>query len=229
MQRTIARWQAKHDARAVFLSCYCLMTNNVLTAVQSAEFHDPAWVTELLHYFAGYYFAALEAYEKHDGSTPAVWQVAFASAEADKNKTLQLLLLGVNAHINYDLVLTLVDMLQPEWAALSAAQREQRYEDHCQVNAVIGRTIDAVQDDIIEPLAPGMDFVDAALGPFDEWATSHLIGRWREEVWQNALTWITAADSSAQQALRREIESKTMQRAEAVLLHNGLLSLRHLL
>ncbi len=89
MQRTIDRWQAAADARAVFLSCYPLMTENMLTAVHSDEFHDPARVNELLHFFAGYYFAALDGYERQDGGTPAVWQVALASPEVAPHLNLQ--------------------------------------------------------------------------------------------------------------------------------------------
>ena len=96
------------------------------------------------------------------------------------------MLLGVNAHINYDLVFTLVDMLEPEWQGLSPEQRTHRYNDHCRVNNIIGRTIDAVQDQVLEPGMPLMDLVDKLLGPVDEFLISHLISNWREDVWQNA-------------------------------------------
>lgn len=229
MQLTVARWEAAGDARAIFLSCYNLMTQNVMATVDTAEFHDPVWVAELLQHFATYYFAALDAYERHDAGTPTVWQFAFDSAGSAESQAVQILLLGVNAHINFDLVLTLVDILQPEWETLSAAQRKQRYEDHCQVNAVIGRTIDAVQDQIIERAAPDMGMVDTMLGPLDEWATSHLLSHWREEVWQNAQKLLAAADTAEKEALRLAIEAKTLQRANAILLNQGILALRHLL
>jgi hypothetical protein len=64
------------------------------------------------------------------------------------------LLLGVNAHINYDLVLTLVDLLEPEWKQLSAEQCQQRHSDYCHVNEIISLTIDIVQDDVLERSIP---------------------------------------------------------------------------
>ena len=228
MQSLIDRWETAGDSRAVFLSCYRLMTVNIVTAVDTGQFHDPAWVTNLLHRFAAYYLDALDAYERHLAGTPAVWQVAFDGAGSANNHALQILLLGVNAHINYDLVLTLVDMLNPEWETLSTAQRTQRYEDHCHVNEVIGQTIDIVQDQVIEPVAPGMDLIDTMLGPLDEWLTSRLIAKWREEVWQNAVAWLKAADAAEREALRRQIESTTLKRADAILLNNGVLMLRSL-
>lgn len=229
MQALIERWQPAGDARAVFLSCYSLMTNNVFTAIDEGAFIDPLWVNRLLQRFAGYYFEALETYERGSTIAPAVWQVAFDSAKAGDQQPLQLLLLGVNAHINYDLVLTLVDMLQPEWPVLSSERREQRYADHCHINDVIGRTIDVVQDEIVEPLSPEMDRVDRALGPLDEWLTSTLISRWREEVWQNALRWLAAGDAAEQEAVREQVEQMTLKRAEAISLNGGVLALRHLL
>ena len=223
MQATIDQWQATADSRAVFLSCYSLMTANVLTAVQDRQFHDSAWVTTLLHRFADYYFSALDAYESRLPITPPVWQIAFDSAQSDDNQVLQILLLGVNAHINYDLVLTLVDMLYPEWESLPAAQKRQRYEDHCHINDVIGRTIDTVQDQVIEPVSPAMDIIDTVLGPFDEWLTSRLISHWREEVWQNAMIWLSAPYVADKEALRKQIEATTLNRAKTILFGNNLL------
>lgn len=230
MQALIDRWEESDDPRAVFLSCYRMMTGNVLLAVEKGEFHDPAWVRELLQRFAGYYFDALAAYEQRgvQEAAPPVWKVAFDTTAANEAHALQVLMLGVNAHINYDLVLTLVDMLEPEWAGLPAAKRAQRYADHCHVNEVIGRTIDLVQDEVVEQASPRMDIVDKAFGPLDEWLTSRLLTHWREEVWRNALRWLSCAGDDEIEQLRREIEAATVRRADAILLHDGVLTLRHL-
>jgi hypothetical protein len=228
MQAQIERWQKAGDTRSVFLDCYRLMTVNVLAELDQEAFADPDWVRLLLHRFADYYFDALTAYEKRPSVAPPVWQAAFDGARSTENLALQVLLLGVNAHINYDLVLTLVDMLQPEWATLTDAQRAQRYADHCHINEVIGCTIDVVQDQIIEPSSPAMDIVDTLFGPLDEWLTSRLITNWREEVWQNAMLWLEAADVDQQEEVRRQVETATLKRAEAILLKEDVLSLRHL-
>ena len=204
------------------------MTNNVLAAIEAGEFLDPRWVKRLLQRFAGYYFTALEAYEQRPESAPVVWQVAFDSTSAGDKQPLQLLLLGVNAHINYDLVLTLVDLLQPEWPGLPGERQALRYADHCHINDVIGRTIDIVQDQIVEPLSPGMDRVDTVFGPLDEWLTSTLISHWREEVWQNALRLLAADDSTEQEKIRKQVEGVTLRRAGAISLNSGVLALRHL-
>ena len=211
MQALILQWEAEADQRATFLSCYLMMTRNMLSAIRQQEFNDTAWVDELLHRFADYYFVALDAYEQDAMQAPPVWQVAHNAARQARGLPLQELLLGVNAHINYDLVLTLVDMLQPEWENLSEEQRVSRYTDHCHVNDVICGTIDAVQDQVIEPTMPVMDLIDKLLGPLDERLISHLITGWREQVWQNAMQLLQTREAEERARILRQVEDDALQ------------------
>ncbi len=196
MTAQIVRWEACADQRAVFLACYCLMTRNTLGAVTDGEFADPVWVGRLLDCFADYYFVALDAYERDPAAAPKVWQIAYHAARDPDATALQRLLLGVSAHINYDLVLTLVDLLDAEWSGLSPARRAARYADFRHVNAIIGRTIDAVQDQVLEPAMPIMALFDQLLGPVDELLVSRLITGWRENVWRHAVALLDAADAT---------------------------------
>ena len=217
MQRLIDLWQARNDKRAAFLACYQLMTANMLDAINNGEFNDAEWVYSLLHHFAEYYFRALESYEQGDLATPSTWRQTFEAANQPGTLTLQNLLLGINAHINYDLTFTLVDMLEPEWWELSSEERQGRYDDHCQVNAVIQRTIDSVQDNILEPGAPLLQLADRLLGSADEWFVSRLISHWRETVWHNAQRMLEACDADEKQQVRLEIEREALERARLIL------------
>lgn len=216
MQSRIREWKATSDDKALFLNCYMMMTSNVLAAIQQQEFDDPVWVNRLLYHFADYYFAALEAYEHDPASAPAVWQRAHDVTRNSETAALQKLLLGVNAHINYDLVFTLVDLLRPEWRNLSEPQRAARYADHCHVNDVIGRTIDAVQDQVLEPAIPVMDYIDKLLGPIDEMLISRLITQWRETVWLNAMSLLSTDDAQEQTQLIRKVEEQALKTAEFI-------------
>lgn len=211
MQEHIDRWGQTGDKRAVFLSCYALMTRNLLEALDSGEFHDGVWVSRLLDHFAGYYFDALEAYETGIESTPGVWRCAHDAARRPGASALRLLLLGVNAHINYDLVLAVADLLEPEWQTLSEDDQRSRYEDYCHVNDIISRTIDSVQDGILEPNAPVMAAVDTLLGPVDEWLISRGITRWRSKVWEHAIRRVEARQDAAREALRQQVEDAAMR------------------
>ena len=226
MRRLIDTWRRTADRRAIFLDCYSRMTANMLLALEQGAFQDAAWVEELLHRFAGYYFDALTCYEQDGASAPLVWQIVHDTTRQTGVHALQHLLLGVNAHINYDLVLTLVDLLDHEWTSHSEAMRALRFADHCHVNRVIARTIDAVQDDVLEPCDPALDHVDRWLGRLDEWLIARLIARWRHEVWHNAAAILGAAAGAERAALRRQVETTTLQRARAILLAGTVADLR---
>ena len=124
---------------------------------------------------------------------------------------MQDLVLGVNAHINYDLVFALVDILALEWPQLSEDQRKMRYRDHCRVNEIIYHTIRAVQDQVIERYQPEFAFIDKALGPIDEWMTSLLISEWRQEVWEHATQILDSADGSKRQEILNHVEQVSIQ------------------
>src|SRR5829696_2723278 len=133
MQSKVDAWQVDADERAIFLSCYLLMTRNMLVAVEEGEFYDSTWVRSLLHRFAQHYFNALDAYNQDPDSTLKVWRVAHQSAASGEMLVMQNLMLGINAHINYDLVFAVVEMLEDEWPTLSPEQRHARYLDHSHV------------------------------------------------------------------------------------------------
>lgn len=208
MQALLQRWQENDDRRTVFLSCYAMMTSNMLAAIERHEFADPGWTRQLLERFAGYYFAALESYERSAEGAPPVWRLAHDAARDPDCSALQQLMLGVSAHINYDLVFTVVDVLEVEWLGLGEDQIAVRHADFCHVNEVIAGTIDAVQDRVLEPLMPILDLVDRLLGPVDELAVSHLISLWRAAVWRSACEMLRAkTHEQALVALRVEDEA----------------------
>lgn len=227
MQTTIDGWQATRDHRAIFLTCYQMMTQNMLIAIDNGEFEDGVWVNRLLHDFADYYFNALTAYDTDPQSAPVVWQHAFQSARRPRTHVLQHLILGVNAHINYDLVYVIYDMLHTEWPQLSPEEIAQRYRDHCHVNDVIYRTIDAVQADVVGEYSAAMNWVDTAFLKLDEWLLHRLICRWREGVWTSATRLMTCTEPDSP-AVHRFIEQTAVQRGQAILFERGLTGLRYI-
>ncbi len=220
MQALIRQWQALADPKATFLTCYAMMTQNMLAAIARRQFDDPPWVDRLLNDFADYYFVALAAYQQNPAAAPPVWQVAHTAASDPDTTPLQKLLLGVNAHINYDLVLTLADLLRPEWQQLPADRRESRYRDYCGVNDIIGSTINAVQDQILEPAMPVMALIDKLLGPLDERLISRLITHWREQVWLHALQLLESGDSHAQSRIILQVETEALKIGELISLRD---------
>ncbi len=217
MTARAAEWEVCGDKRYIFLQCYTLMTSNMLEAVRQGRFSDPVWVENLLRSFAGYYFDALSMYEGQPDQTPAVWKQAHDASCTGKLHVMQHLLLGVNDHINYDLVLALYDEIAADWQVMSVEQRTMRKSDHDQVNRIIAETIDRVQDEVIEKHSPFMAVVDRLMGRVDEWMLSELISGWRREVWNETCTMLAATTPEQRDEMKAALEAKVMKKATQML------------
>jgi hypothetical protein len=228
MQGLVTHWEEGFDRRSIFLSCYTMMTRNMVIAVEKGEFKDSAWVLTLLHRFAEYYFDALDAFEQDREKSPEVWRLTFEASKQPKTHVLQHLILGVNAHICYDLIFALVDVLSHEWHTLTPEQIENRYHDHCHVNIVIRNTLDAVQDQVVERYSPKMDLIDKVLMSADEWIAQRFITAWREEVWQDATRLVKLAEAE-RQSVHDEIRQRAATRARSILGEKGILGVANLL
>ncbi|PWN07034.1 hypothetical protein DDZ15_07125 [Rhodohalobacter mucosus] len=210
MDQTLTGWKQLGDRRCIFLGCYRMMTANMMAAIEDGYFQDRKWVERLLHHFADYYFRGLQC-NRRKNRAPAVWLQVHEATRSKKLHSLQYLLMGVNAHINYDLVLTLYDMLHPEWQELTSSRKELRYQDHCRVNDIISETIDKVQDDILCKEDPIMGWLDAGMGRLDEYLISRLITGWREEVWNHAQKLLAASNRMEYERLRKGFESDVIK------------------
>tara|TARA_R110002124_G_scaffold277321_9_gene448686 strand:+ start:38149 stop:38847 length:699 start_codon:yes stop_codon:yes gene_type:complete len=213
MMETVKKFEANKDNRTIFLHCYSMMTANMLLAIEQNKFHDTQWVNQLLNRFADYYFNALSCYDCGE-ETPTVWKEVHKAAASKKLHVIQHLLLGVNSHINYDLVLTLYDMLSPEWADLSDEMRVKRYQDHCLVNLIIGDTIDKVQDEVVEKYSPSMDVIDKLMGRLDEFLLLKLITAWRDKVWDHTQELLVLESEAERTKYILELEKKVLKKAD---------------
>lgn len=216
MAALIARWEQEGDRRAVFLGCYALMTQDMMAALQAGEFADPEWVGSLLDHFAGYYFAALDADAMDPPAPSPPWRYAFDAAARPGTMVLQNLFLGINAHINYDLVLATADLLAPEWPDLSPEQREMRRADFTRVNHVIAQTVDKVERGVVERYDPLLKIVDALFEPLEDWVAVRLIGHWRDLVWRDATRLVEMPPGPEREAYRQNIEASSLRWARLI-------------
>jgi len=156
------RLRAAGDRRAVFLTVYTRMTATVRDAVDDGSFADPAWMRRYTATFADYYRRAFLAFERGDhAAVPDPWRVAFGTAVAGEGLVVQDALLGINAHITYDLALTLHEVgIDPD--------RARKHADHRRIDDVLAGLVDAQQAALAELYAPGVADLDASLGRLDE-------------------------------------------------------------
>lgn len=180
LEQAERRLLAAQDRRAVFLTVYTEMTRATIRELRWDGFDDPAWVSRYLVVFAEYYRRALLHDERGKSAlVPDPWIVAFGAARRGETLVLQDAFLGINAHINFDLALTLTDVgLDP--------QRSRKYDDHTRINRILRRLVDVQRELLAERYAPGLDRVGAALGEFDTIAAASGFRAAREKAWRMA-------------------------------------------
>jgi Family of unknown function (DUF5995) len=177
MDVILAQLHAAQDPRRYFLSVYRRMTVAVDEGLADGYFLDPAWVAAWDVAFADLYLAALAADEP---SHP--WVAAFAAPES--MPALRHVLLGMNAHINYDLPQSLLAVID-EHDATDGGLMARRRIDHMRVNQII---TDRVRDEDAELAAAGMrSAMDRLLAPLNRIATRRFLTEARRKVWTNTL------------------------------------------
>ena len=176
-----ARLIARNDRRSVFLTVYTEMTAQTARAIDEGTFDDSVWMRRYLVRFAEYYRRAFEAFERGAfEDVPDPWLVAFGTALRGDALVAQDAFLGINAHILYDLALTLSDIgLDPE--------REVKYTDHRRIDGILGRLVRIQRELLAERYAPGLSRVGKHMQGFDERWSASTLRHARENAWRTAV------------------------------------------
>ncbi|HLM88993.1 MAG TPA: DUF5995 family protein [Streptosporangiaceae bacterium] len=174
--------QAAGDPLRYFHATYQRTTIAVAEELERGGFADPEWVERWDVAFAGLYLDALEA--ALAGREPAQpWAIAFG-APADL-PALRHVLLGMNAHINYDLPQALVAVITDEQFG-DPALLARREADHRAIDTVLASRVAAEDDELTQISGPGT-LVDRLLRPFNRLGTQRFLREAREKVWANAI------------------------------------------
>lgn len=168
------------DRRAIFLTIYSRMTRAVNEAIEEGHFADASWMRRYTITFANYYRRAFQDFERaaYD-AVPEPWMIAFVTATESQGLAVQDAFLGINAHINYDLGLTLYDVGID-------SDRQQKRADHQAINGILASIIDAQQEALAKLYAPGLETIDETFGRFDEQLTLFSLEQGRAQAWRFA-------------------------------------------
>ena len=173
------------DARLAFHNTYLRTTRAVASALQDGFFADTDWVDRWDVAFAQLYLDALEADRRGD-AVPAPWAVAFGAAKSQPGlDTVRHVLLGMNAHINYDLPQALLAVISDEEFS-DPAVRAAREADHRRIDEVLSARVGA-EDAELQENAPAKTWRDAAMQPLNRMATRRFLREARAKVWANAM------------------------------------------
>jgi hypothetical protein len=171
---------SRHDGVAHFNRVYMRTTERVLEAVQGVGFEDTEFVDDLDVRFANLYFEAFEA-DQHGRTVAPAWTPLFSGRDRAETFPIQFALTGMNAHINHDLPIAVV-----ETCGLRSLELEEdglAHRDFSSINAVLGD----VEDEIKEWFTEGfIGPVERAMGKVDDALAMWSIRAAREIAWENA-------------------------------------------
>jgi len=97
-----------HDGLKWFNLLYLNVTQEVDSHAPAGGWEDPAWLTRLDVVFARFYFSAIANWLNGPASVPSSWKALFEARFRDGVDRIQFALAGMNAHINHDLALALL-------------------------------------------------------------------------------------------------------------------------
>ncbi len=165
--------------RAPFLSAYLRTTEAVDAALREGRFCDPEWVQRWDVAFAELYFTAHDADLAGDLAAVArPWRLAFAASP--ELPALRHVLLGINAHVNYDLPQAMLAVISPP-DFTDPGLLERRRRDHERVDTVLASRVKAEDAEIKDPRR----LLDRALAPLNRLSSRRFLREARQKVWHN--------------------------------------------
>lgn len=182
--------EAAGDPRRFFLGTYSRTTAAVGEAIREARFEDPEWVDRWDVVFADLYLDALTADDTDPMSAPRPWRTAFGAPAG--LHPLQHVLLGINAHVNYDLPQALIAVIPAEDFDRPLVMARRR-RDHERIDAVLSSRVAAEDAELAEasqahtmPARSVLRTVkDRLLQPANRAASKRFLREARQKVWHN--------------------------------------------
>ena len=223
MEQGLKVYRKHNDFRAVFLRAYHIITGNVSNAIDQQKdfdnpiFLDPEWIRLLSGKFATLYFASLDVPGTH-GKRERAWRMAHGMAMNKRSSVVQDLLLGINAHINYDLPVALCQNLKEHGDDQGASflQLTKRKFDHDQVNNILIRSFDEISTVIPREFGGLIRVADLLLGNIDEALTRFGLKHYRERVWWDGLSLLSAQTEEERRLVMNRLDWESAKVAEIV-------------
>jgi hypothetical protein len=163
------------DGLKWFNGLYCEVTQAVASRVAAGGFADPAWMAALDVHFAALYFDALRAALSGD-PVPGCWRVLLDRRDQAALARIQFALAGVNAHINHDLPIALVN------TGPAPVHGGLHYREYTAVNdtlcALVDRAKATLHVRLLGDLLPPVSTLEDTLAAFSMTAA-------REAAWNN--------------------------------------------
>ena len=213
---TIIERAKEENSRIVyFAALYRQVTLKIEQGISEGQFDDNVRMNEFTARFANRYFSTIDAYRKGNKLSKA-WEIALEATEQTESILVQHLLLGINAHVNFDLgVATAQTAPGNELPSLR--------NDFERLNDILADLLDRVQE-VIAEFSPWMDILDRVGGRKDELVANFSIIKARQSAWEQAEL-LAFQTPSQQQPLLEVIDSKAAFLGRIIVNPSGILKL----
>ncbi len=209
MEEIDERLIAENDERRHFHGAYLRSTRAVMDAAAAAEFRDPDWAERWGLAFADLYMRAFTDWED-GGEPPGPWRVAFEASKNPVTPPVRHALLGINAHINYDLPQALLAVITDDEFD-DPTVMTVRAADHAHVDSILVQRVPEEDKRIARVEEPGdRTLIDRLMSPLNRTGTRRFLKEGRAKVWRNTRLLSAARRQGA------EIYSAELARLEAL-------------
>jgi hypothetical protein len=211
-----ARLCDEGDARAAFPDIYAIITRRVAESVELGQdtfFWEPRWISRLAGRFCERYLETLRwSFERRPQDTGA-WGITYEACDSKGTLPLQHVLLGLSAHINFDLALGIYRTIVEFGAANDPAAIRRFKHDHDAVNDLLRASIPEAFDHLINVhRCEGARVLFHRAYALSEWCAMRILASWRERVWHDAMA-LLAASAAERDAIIRRMERRSCRYA----------------
>jgi hypothetical protein len=128
-----------NDGLKWFNKLYLMVTQKIDMQPPPNGWEDAAWLTRLDVVFAGFYFAAVAGALQQNANVASSWQALFEARNRAGVDRIQFALAGMNAHINHDLALALLQT--DDELHITPALQSPEHDDYQQVNGLLEQVL----------------------------------------------------------------------------------------
>jgi hypothetical protein len=219
-----AGFLAEDDARAAFADVYGIITRRVAESIEISErqrdedrfFQEPQWISRLSGRFCERYLETL-AWSLGEGLQDAgAWAATYRAAGQRDAFPLQHVLLGLSAHINFDLAIGIYHNIV-EYGRTDPATLRRYKHDHDAVNDLLRASVPEAFDHLMHRHRCGTSaLLYRRAYAVTEWATMRILSTWRARVWEDAMAMLAAPTPAARDAIVRRRERVSCRYARLI-------------
>jgi hypothetical protein len=171
---------ANDDGLKWFNLLYLLVTEGVQERSAGVQWESPEWLERLDVIFAKLYLAALNAQLSKKGRVARSWSPLLEMRNNKAIMRVQFAFAGINAHINHDLSIAIVETGRE--LRLTPKRRSREHRDFDKVNGVL----ELAQEQAKRFVATGIvGLIDEDLGLLDDRIANFAVRKARETAWTN--------------------------------------------